>query len=301
MTPPVNEPPIELPPSWRRLLELNLGGVIMIVGAPDSGKTTLARSLYSHLAEREAGAVAYLDADPGQSSLGPPTTLSVGLSKGDQVEFPPEGRLWHWFVGSTSPAGHMLPHLVGVVRLNRAARQAGARTVILDTCGLIETRQGGHVLKTAEVDLLQPAHLLALQEAAELEPILRSQRRSQAVSVHELDVPAGIRRRTGAARAENRAKRYRRHFEPLHRHRIQADEWPVFPPLPIDSGRLVGLLDSDGFALALAVAEAAETGAASLTLQTGLASLELVASLRLADVLLDLRTFTDRLQRLPAP
>lgn len=294
---PNDDPQHHAPSSWLGLLASELNGVVMIVGAPDTGKTTLARFLYSHLAGQGRGKVAYLDADPGQSSLGPPTTISLRLSEDDGEPFPPQGRTWHWFVGSTSPSGHMLPHLTGLVRLTRAAFEHQAETVIVDTCGLVEPRRGGHVLKTAEIDLLRPAYLLALQREAELEDFLEPQRKAAKVTVREMETPGGVRRRSSEMRADNRARRYRQHFQPRHRHRIDPADWPVFPPGPIDSGRLAGLCDADGFALALAVAEKGNEDE-GVTLTTPLESLEAVITLRLGDVLLDLGTFRDRLEML---
>ncbi len=290
----------DIPSSWQRLLDLEPSGLIMIVGATDRGKTTLARFLHSRLAAQDRGGIAYLDGDPGQSSLGPPTTISLGLSDGDGGRFPPRGPAWHWFVGSTSPSGHMLPHLSGLARLTQVAREHGASTVIFDTCGLVEPRQGGHVLKNAEIDLLQPKHLLALQRESELEAFLKPRRGAATLSVHEVEVPRSARPRSAETRAENRARRYRQHFRPGHRHRLHLDDWPLFPPAAVEQGRLAGLCDADGFVLALAVVES-ERPDREITLMTPLEDLAAVALLRVGDVLLDLRTYRDRLKRLPDP
>lgn len=290
----------EAPASWQKLLNLDLKGVIMIVGAPDTGKTTLARFLHSRLLDRDRTGIAYLDADPGQSSLGPPTTISLRISEGERDSIPPQGRVRRWFVGSTSPSGHMLSHLSGLVRLTQFARENEADTVIVDTCGLVEPRQGGHVLKTAEIDLLVPTSILALQRETELEGFLEPQRRAAQVPVHDVEVPDGVRRRSSEVRAQNRSRRYRRHFHSLRRHEIDPGDWPIFPPGPLDPDRLVALCDADGFALALAVVQERNSDGTT-TLTTPLASLDVVSSLRLGSVFLDLRTFRDRLERLPLP
>jgi polynucleotide 5'-hydroxyl-kinase GRC3/NOL9 len=95
------------------------------------GKSTFARYLYQRLVI-EGKQAAYLDGDPGQSLLGPPTTLTLALGElGEPGKhgFPPSGEVRRWFIGSVSPSGHMLPLLVGAARLVRAAFALGGGRV----------------------------------------------------------------------------------------------------------------------------------------------------------------------------
>jgi polynucleotide 5'-hydroxyl-kinase GRC3/NOL9 len=118
----------------------------MVIGAPDTGKTTFARYLFTELC-RVKGQSAFLDGDPGQSTLGPPATITLGLSEPGTTGFPPNGKIWRWFIGSTTPAGHMLPLLVGAARLVKAAHSAGIQTIVYDSSGLIDPAAGGAALK----------------------------------------------------------------------------------------------------------------------------------------------------------
>ncbi len=40
---------IEVPPAWEQLPLESLSGVLMVIGAPDTGKSTFARYLYARL------------------------------------------------------------------------------------------------------------------------------------------------------------------------------------------------------------------------------------------------------------
>ena len=40
---------IEIPPAWERITLSALGGTLLVVGAPDTGKSTFARYLYRRL------------------------------------------------------------------------------------------------------------------------------------------------------------------------------------------------------------------------------------------------------------
>ena len=73
-------------PEWeaaaRRWLEE--GGAVMVLGAPDTGKSTLSRYLV-YRAYAAGQPVGLVDLDLGQSHLGPPAALGLGL-------FPPLAR-----------------------------------------------------------------------------------------------------------------------------------------------------------------------------------------------------------------
>src|SRR5919197_322767 len=77
-------------------------GRIFVVGGVDSGKTTFARRLA--LAALESGqSVALVDADLGQSTIGPPGTVGLKLVTGrEDLEegAPPDAMA---FVGAISP------------------------------------------------------------------------------------------------------------------------------------------------------------------------------------------------------
>jgi polynucleotide 5'-kinase involved in rRNA processing len=66
----------EIPPEWKQLDLAGLSGTLMIVGPADVGKSTFSRYLFKRLCEI-APRVGYLDGDPGQSTLGPPGTMTL--------------------------------------------------------------------------------------------------------------------------------------------------------------------------------------------------------------------------------
>ena len=158
----------------------------MIIGASDSGKSTVARYLYQELC-RHGVRVAYLAADVGQSTLGLPTTLNASLADepGDG-RFPPEGAHASYFVGSTTPRGHMLPSVIGAFRLQQWALAMGANAVVVDTTGLVDKAQGGKALKQWKIELLAPDVVIGLYREQELEPILWPLRRDRRVRCIEL-------------------------------------------------------------------------------------------------------------------
>ena len=114
------------------------GGTAVALGGLDSGKTSFCK-MCAAVAVRLGRTVAYVDSDVGQSTVGPPTTIGLKfISSADDLE--PE-RLARadaiYFVGSTSPKGHMLPMVIGAMKLVEPARAPGAQLIMVDTTGFI--------------------------------------------------------------------------------------------------------------------------------------------------------------------
>jgi polynucleotide 5'-kinase involved in rRNA processing len=55
--------------------------IVLVLGARDTGKTTLVTYL-AHALLADGGSVVVVDADLGQSEIGPPTTVGLGYLRG---------------------------------------------------------------------------------------------------------------------------------------------------------------------------------------------------------------------------
>ena len=124
------------------------------------------------------------------------------------------------FVGNTSPASHLLEHAAGTARL---AALAADRMLIVDTCGYIQGG-GARRMHQIEFDLLQPAHVIALQRNGELEPILAPLRHRTGCRVHTPPIPAAVTRKSPALRAQRRAMRLASYFETTTLHTFAFDD-----------------------------------------------------------------------------
>jgi polynucleotide 5'-hydroxyl-kinase GRC3/NOL9 len=286
---PITDPTV-VPPAWEQIDFEELSGVLMLIGAPDTGKSTFARFLYQRLTA--AGRLpAYLDGDPGQSSLGPPATITIDLAAGNTI--PPSGFRRRWFIGAVSPVRHMLPLLTGVARLTWAVRQAGTGAVIYDTTGLIDRQRGGCNLKWAKIDLLRPSVIFAFQRTDELHSLLAPLRRRR-LRLVELSPSPAVKRRDTLRRRQHRASMFRANFVGA---RDLETSWPpalaVYPAAAaLQPGRLLALEDADGFTAALGIVRESRRG--RLILHTPAASLEQMESLRVGDLLVDPDTYVDR-------
>lgn len=236
-----------------RVIEEAVGGksTVFLVGGIDTGKTSLARELLAAaLAAGRSGA--YLDADPGQKRVGPPTTVTARFVRSPE-DLEPERLAVQdvmAFVGSTSPQGHLLQLVTAIGNVAEVVRASGASFVVVDTDGMVSGIYG-QLLKVHEVEVLRPDLVLGLQRGEELLPLLGAIQRSFATEVVPLPVMPGVRDTSVEERADNREAAMRRYFSgELHRFRVKPTVFvPTLPPL-FDLAQLdrlvVGLSDGAG-------------------------------------------------------
>jgi polynucleotide 5'-hydroxyl-kinase GRC3/NOL9 len=224
---------------------------VLLIGGMDTGKSTLSRDLLG--AALAAGRpAAYLDADVGQKTVGPPATISLKVVRSSEdLEPEPLARPDAlYFVGSTSAQGHLLPVVGGVAALHEQAKQLGADFVIIDSSGLV-SGISGQTLKYHKVEALRPDLVVGLQRGEELLPLLGVIQRFFATEVVPLGVHPAVVPVTVDRRAENREIAMRRYFSgELHRFRVKPTVFmPALPPLfepAALNGLLVGLSDGAG-------------------------------------------------------
>ena len=202
---------IEVPDDWRALsVRIDAeGGLAVLLGASDSGKTTLARWLMRTLTA--AGRrVALVDGDIGQSTVGPPATAGLAFAAPAQIE-PVFAPIALRFVGAVSPAGQNLPLTAGLKRLAERASAMGAEALLVDTTGFV-LGPSARRLKFHKIDLLTPQHLIALQRDDELEPILRLFEGRKAMAITRLPVSPHAIPRSFQVRRSYRAQRFADYF-----------------------------------------------------------------------------------------
>lgn len=236
---------------------------VLLVGGLDTGKSTLSRQLLE-TAVAAGRPAAYLDADVGQKSVGPPATISLKhVRTAHDLEsdvFAVEDGLS--FVGSTSPEGHLLQVVTGLAQLHRRALESGAEFVVVDSSGLVSGVYG-QILKYHKVEMLRPDLVVGLQRGEELLPLLGVIQRFFDTEVVPLGVHPGVVPSSVEQRAENRERSMDRYFgAELHRFRVKPTVFmPALPPL-FDLAQLhrllVGLSDGAGATTGLGYLEHSE-------------------------------------------
>jgi polynucleotide 5'-kinase involved in rRNA processing len=225
--------------------------VVMLVGGIDAGKTTFGKLIAA--AALEAGqTVGYLDADLGQKTVGPPTTVTLRLLRSTEDLRPEVLRQPDslYFVGATSPQGQLLPLVVGTARLLSRATDEGAGLVVVDTGGFISGVYG-QLLAYHTIELIRPDVVIGIQRGEELAPLLGIIQRFFGTEVFSLPVHPDVRPVSVEERAHRRETAFRQYFaEPLQRWRVKPTVFmPALPALfeqPQLHRILVGLSDGKG-------------------------------------------------------
>ncbi len=288
---------ISAPKEWFELLDvLEEGkGIAILLGATDTGKSTLAKFFISHLCKRGLK-VGLVDADIGQSFLGPPATIGLSVFKShpdwEVILSPPE----IFFVGSTTPEGHFPIHLKGVKRMVDKVTSYGPDVILVDTTGFV-LGEGGRELKRRKIDLILPRLILTLQKDDELEPILEQYKGNLSYKIYRLPLSEQVRPKSMEERRIHRTNKFRDYFkyssiQELAIEGVQIEGEVLDPngaPLPLDwalkmNSLLIGLKDENDDTLALGLIRNYSQEKKALRVFTPLQEIQKVKTIQLSSL-----------------
>ncbi len=199
-----------IPSEWKEVLDSLTDEIrtVFIVGSIDSGKTFFTTYLANKLLERGLK-VSVVDCDVGQSDIGPPTTIGLGTLN-NQVTFLDEvGLVSAYFIGSTSPAGHLLPMVVGTTKLVEEGKKS-SDLVLVDTPGMVF---GGpaRAYQQYAIEALNPSLIIALQKSDELKHLITQ---FKALSYEVLELPSSkwVKQRDRSDRKVLRERAFSNYF-----------------------------------------------------------------------------------------
>jgi polynucleotide 5'-hydroxyl-kinase GRC3/NOL9 len=263
-------------------------GVIMLLGAADTGKTTFARQLMA-AALVTGKRVAFVDADISESTVGPPTCVGLKFidDPSDLDDLEAADRLQ--FVGSIKAEGLVLQHVVATASLVNQAR-GEADLVVVDTTSTV-SGVIGQTLKYHKTELCQPDAIVAFQRGQEMGPIVGMLRRFFSTEVEEARVSSTVLPSSPDERSGERAKRFAAALTtPLQPWRVRDTVFAPTLPAGLDQARLdamlVGLQDGRGACLGLGILEESD-GVLRVLTNHG----EGMRGLRLGSVRIDRDTF----------
>jgi len=139
---------------------------LLILGPPDSGKSTLADALFDIAFQRQKQ-VGLIDEDLGQTRLGLPACVWGAISNRCKSQV-----VYGEFIGSLTPAGHETAFLAAVLQTKTWLESMGVSMIIIDSPGFIFGKQATS-LHQQQVSLLHPDWILALEGESTLAPLLQ--------------------------------------------------------------------------------------------------------------------------------
>ena len=201
------ESTLDIPPAWDWSADQIVRHgwrKILVLGAVDRGKSTYCRFLIRRCLET-GQRVAVVDTDVGQKDLGPPATLTLGYPEVARSLAEVAPVAWY-FIGATSPAGHLLPMIVGARQLVDAAQAA---YIIINTTGFVTGP--GRVLKSYKIEAVRPDVIVAIEHDRELRPLLQAYRHYR---ILRLPASAYAVTKTSGQRRTARALAFGRYLAP---------------------------------------------------------------------------------------
>lgn len=244
-------------PDWKRLASRIVmpNQRVLVLGPSDAGKSTFCRYLTDYACTTSLK-VAFVDADVGQSQIGPPTTIGMKLfepspdgddpplpfgghrnstptnqensdTESEQIENTKKCRsdeLYHkadalYFVGALSPQRNLLPILTGTRLMVDAGLNAGADFTVIDTTGYVH--DGAAVaLKQQKIDLIRPHHLVCIGRSRDLERIVACYSDLNNLTIHYLLPHKLVRTKNSEARKRNRKAKFEAYFADSERQTV---------------------------------------------------------------------------------
>ena len=214
-SPAAHKPP-PTPRIWLKYSHeiLQKKGIVVVIGAPDTGKTTFTTFL-ANQALKNGISVAVIDSDIGQSDIGPPSTIGLAFVRHEIARLEEVAADAFYFVGTTSVTT-VCDMVLGVKALVEKADNQ--ELIIIDTCGYVFGT--GKRLKTQKLQAVNPDFVVALQKKNELYPILREWHGH----ILKVDVLKGVKKVPRHIRKEIRESRWKKAFAGAKERQIDLEE-----------------------------------------------------------------------------
>ena len=201
-----------VPSSWddaaKEILSLKKPVTVMVVGGMDSGKTSFCTFLVNE-AVMKKWSTSVIDADLGQSDVGPPSTVGfnfVGEPVKDLFDIDAQDAV---FVGSTSPSGAINKVIEGLSQLKDRVMEAGVDFLVINTDGWVEGEEAA-AYKVRLAEKVGPSAIVVIQRGNELTQILDA---LHGVKVFVIDSPQLIQPRSREKRKLLRELSYKKYLK----------------------------------------------------------------------------------------
>jgi polynucleotide 5'-kinase involved in rRNA processing len=247
--------------------EVSRAHVAMLMGSVDTGKTTLAIDA-ARLALAAGRTVAIVDADVGNSTVGPPACVGLKvLRRPEDIDTVTQPDSLH-FVGTITPARLVLQQVVATTAMVDRAREL-ADLVLVDTTAVV-SGVAGETLKYHKAELCRPDIVVALQRGGEMEPVVGMLRRFLGLDVHLVPADPNVMPISPDERARKRTEGFALALAPpLERWKVRPTVFAPTLPMGLNLGRLehvlVGIQDEGGGCLGLGILSNEDDGLRVMT------------------------------------
>ncbi|MFQ6068746.1 MAG: Clp1/GlmU family protein [Candidatus Bathyarchaeia archaeon] len=202
-----------IPASWEKACSTILAFdekpvIVVVMGEVDSGKTSFCTYL-ANKALREKRRVAIIDADLGQSDIGPPST--IGFSRltspiGDLFVLKAENV---YFIGTTTPSGALNKVIDRLVKMKDESLKKAVDFLVVNTDGWVLGEEAVQY-KLRLVKRVAPGVVVGIQQQDELTPILTA---LKGIKVISIESPPAVKKRSREKRKILRELSYKKYLK----------------------------------------------------------------------------------------
>lgn len=216
--------------------------IVLVIGATDAGKSTFCRFLVDS-ALAQGLKTAFVDADVGQSQIGPPTTIGMKFFTPEMAPVQFNGTADQlYFVGDLSPRSRYLETLTGTRLMVDKARETDADFIVVDTTGYIHDPPAV-LLKQHKIEIIRPNHLVGIGRSIELEQITACYSQQEWINIHYLQPHRSARSKSSNVRSRYRKARFDAYFaessvQQIPFEQIQGGRTPFFIGRPANEKEL---------------------------------------------------------------
>jgi len=201
-----------VPSSWenasKEILSSKKPVTVMVVGGIDSGKTSFCTFLANEALSKKCR-IGIVDADLGQSDVGPPSTIGFNYITEpvkDLFEIKAEDA---YFVGLTSPSGAINKVVEGLTELKSRMLDTNLDFLIINTDGWVEGEDAAQY-KVRLTEKVSPSIVVGIRQGDELIPILTALRETKILVI---DSPQSVQRRNREKRKILRELSYKKYLK----------------------------------------------------------------------------------------
>ncbi|MFQ6073696.1 MAG: Clp1/GlmU family protein [Candidatus Bathyarchaeia archaeon] len=202
-----------IPYSWEKASKTILAFdekpvVVVVMGEVDSGKTSFCTYL-ANKALREKRRVAIIDADLGQSDIGPPSTIGFCRLTSpirDPFFLKAEDAC---FIGTTTPSGALNKVIDKLAKMEDESLKKAIDFLVINTDGWVLGEEAVQY-KLRLVKRISPSMVVGIQQQNELAPILTALKGIKGISIES---PSAIKKRNREKRKTLRELGYKKYLK----------------------------------------------------------------------------------------
>ncbi len=202
-----------IPASWEKACNTTLAFdkrlvIVMVMGEVDSGKTSFCTYL-ANKALREKRRVAIVDADVGQSDIGPPSTIGfcrLTLPIRDPFLLKAENA---YFIGTTTPSGALNKVIDKLAKMKDESLRKAVDFLVINTDGWVLGEEAVQY-KLRLIERIAPSVVVGIQQQNELTPILSA---LKGIKVISMESPSAIKKRDREKRKSLRELSYKKYLK----------------------------------------------------------------------------------------